>query len=145
MKYFQILIVFCCLSIELTAQKTTRPQWFFNDDCVSIKNLITHLRTQEINISYELSELSQKKLNSYLYDNKNYTYPSAKCVIIVNGFTEVELMNNLIKAYSINDVLTTNNKMGIYVARTNFYGKQLFYLYLIVSHDTSNNYYTRIK
>lgn len=145
MKYFLITIIFSCISIELSAQKTTRPEWFFNQDCISVKNLITHLRDQEVNINYDLSELSQKKLNSYLYDNKNYAYPSAKCVIIVNGFSEVELMNNLIKAYSINEVLTTNNKMGLYVARTNFYGRELFYLYLIISHDTGNNYYTRAK
>jgi len=144
MKYL-FLIILTCLGQVNIAQNTVRPQWFFNEDCVKMKELISCVRDTPLEINYDLSEKAQNNLNTYLYNKNRYVSPKEKWVIMVNGFSTEELMNNLIKTVGIEEVLSTNARVGIYVGRTNFYGRNLLYLYLMIPHSSYNSFYTRTK
>ncbi len=129
-----------CLGQIATAQTSTH--WFFNNDCVVMKNLISDVRETPLQLDYSLSAVAKNNLSAYL---KTKDISSGyRAIIIVNGFTERELLDNLLKSANVDMVLNTEKKVGIYVARTDFYGRELFYLYFVIPH-TDQGIYSRNK
>lgn len=149
-----LVFALVCIGLNASAQKTVRPEWFWNNDCIVIKNLINKIRVDslsgsELNINYSYSEFAKKELGKYLANQSAYKYPSGRFVGMVNGFTEKELMEKLLlntplRQDVINAIFKGNYSIGIYVGRIDFHGRELFYLYYIIPFGKSDCY-TRTK
>lgn len=158
-----ILLVFICLGQIAFAQETKRPEWFFNQDCVLVKDMLNKIRenpTREdfdkyqmdsirsapLEMNYTLCDKAKKEVNDYLYHKDSYQRFSCKLTAIANGFTEKEAIDQLLDTKEVSEIiLNTSKKIGLYVMRTDFHGKNLFYIYIIVPHGSEGDLYTRIK